>query len=227
MNEFEINNMIFKISDTENHEVELKSTVGILGEFRGYGNRDNRIKEKFEQKIFKLPQTVLSPKDNLIYTVTSIGKGLFDCMEDVETIILPGTLKKIEWGFWQCKRLKSIKISECEATPASPSSPGDFCSINGVLFNLTRKKLIAFPNMNCNEYTIPNGVEEISKFAFKDCNNIMILHFPVTIKKIGVNAFYRCNNLKRIYTKVNPLVITNEGCTGSFGNVNPEWFVEK
>ena len=81
--------------------------------------------------------------------------------------------------------------------------------------------------MNCQDYYIPEGVIEITKFAFKDCNNISILHLPSSLKKIGINAFFQMQQFEKIYTKVNPILIHNEGLTGQFGKVNPEWILEK
>ena len=220
MQEFEINKMAFKITDIENREVELKSLKGIWGELREYGNKNNVMSN---EKYLIVPRVVISPNDKLSYTITSIGKGVFDCMQKVEHITLPNCLKNLEWGFWNCRNLRDIEIQDNEVE--NPNA--QICSIQGVLFNLKQTKLLAFPNMNCQDYSIPEGVIEIAKFAFKDCNNISILHLPSSLKKIGINAFYRCNNLKKIYTKVNPILIHNEGLTGQYGKVNPEWVLEK
>ena len=42
---------------------------------------------------------------------------------------------------------------------------------------------------------IPNGIEEIGGRAFKECKAIRTVTFPKTLKKIGEEAFYNCNNL--------------------------------
>ena len=73
-------------------------------------------------------------------------------------------------------------------------------------------------------YEIPEGVEIIERFAFKDCGNIEILILPSTIKLIKLNAFYRATNLKKIVCNCKKNDFVNEGSYGDFGNVCPQWF---
>ena len=98
---------------------------------------------------------------------------------------------------------------------------GNYQSINGVLFDCHRKKLIAYLNNHGKEYVIPEGVEEICNLAFKDCTNIERLFIPSTIKKIGLNAFYRCENLKEIHCRCEKGYFIFDGFQGDSGNVNP------
>lgn len=159
MQEFEVNKMTFRITDIENREVELKRFKGIFGELRGYGYKNDVLSH---ERNLNVPRTVISPNDKLSYTITSIGKGVFDCMQKVEHITLPNCLKNLEWGFWNCKNLRDIEIRN-----NPENSNAQICSIQGVLFNLKKTQLLAFPNKNCQDYSIPEGVGEITKFAFK------------------------------------------------------------
>ena len=45
---------------------------------------------------------------------------------------------------------------------------------------------------------IPNGIEEISGRAFKECKAIRTVIFPKTLKKIGKEAFYECTYLESV-----------------------------
>ena len=49
------------------------------------------------------------------------------------------------------------------------------------------------------------------------------LVLPKSIKRIGVNAFYRCINLKVIESKVPKEEIQCEGYVGDYGDVSPQW----
>lgn len=48
------------------------------------------------------------------------------------------------------------------------------------------------------EVIIPEGVTEISDFAFKDCSSLKIIAIPSSITKIGKCAFYSCSSLTSI-----------------------------
>ena len=81
-----------------------------------------------------------------------------------------------------------------------------FFSHDGVLYRFigdiaqrhNECELIAYPNMHAKYYQIPDEIEYyhrkrkvigISKFAFKDCDNIETLYIPKSVKYIGLNAF--------------------------------------
>lgn len=63
--------------------------------------------------------------------------------------------------------------------------------------------------------TIPNGVEEIDKYAFRDCELLEEVIIPESVKKIGSRAFSKCSKLKNILfskrVKVGACVF--DGCT--------------
>lgn len=217
---FTENNMIFQITNSERKEVELVNVEGVFGEIRCYGKFDNKLNTS--QDLIIIPKRVYSNEYKTWFNVNSIGKSVFDCAMNVEKILLPDCLKNIEWGFWHCKKLKSIEI-----IPDAMDLQADrrILSVDGVLYNSDCTKLIAYPNMKGQEYFIPEGVVEINKFAFKDCNNLRILHLPLTIEKIGVNAFYRCVNLEKIFSKKAPSNILIEKLIGDYGNVTPDWIL--
>lgn len=48
------------------------------------------------------------------------------------------------------------------------------------------------------EFTIPEGVEEIGDMAFHGDNHLRNITFPSTLKKIGKDAFSECQNLEEI-----------------------------
>ena len=85
--------------------------------------------------------------------------------------------------------------------------------------------LYAYPNNHGKSYTVIDGTEEINKFAFKDCEMLEELFLPGSIKRIGINAFYRCVNLKVVVSKVPKEDIQFEGYVGDYGNVSPNWVI--
>lgn len=84
--------------------------------------------------------------------------------------------------------------------------------------------MLAYPNMHGAIYEIPEGVKKIRNHAFKDCYNLEELTLPSTLEHIGINAFYRCENLKRIIVNREKGSIKIEGFWGDYGNVTPKWY---
>ena len=99
-----------------------------------------------------------------------------------------------------------------------------FKSVDGVLYNADCTALVKYPmGKQGEEYTIPNGVVEISacgsfsgnvhlkkiiipsgvtrigKLSFDNCQKLEEVIIPKTVKEIGKSAFYYSTNLKNIY----------------------------
>lgn len=210
LDEFRSNGMICKVIDFENSFVEIKAINGLWGEYTRYCKSTPLIPNSPEVKI---PKEVYSPCCNT-YLVRYLGKGLFDNLARTETIILPVSLKKCEWSFWRCKKLKSITVD---------GYGWEIQGYDGVLYDNNKKRLIAYPNCHGSEYYVPDGVEVLEKCSFKDCDNIRKLHLPKTLKRIGLNAFYRCYNLEEIICDFKENDVEFEGYYGEYGNINPRW----
>ena len=191
--------------------VSVKNAVGLFGNYVHYG-RDEVILQ--DQKVITIPSKTYVPglKECI---VVEISKGVFESLHEVEKIILPLTIRKIEWSFWHCRKLKSIEVD---------NENKNYSSIDGVLYSKDHKVLYAYPNMHGCIYEVPEGVEIIEKCAFKDCTNIEMLILPATIKQIKLNAFYRATKLKRIVCGCRQEYLNFEGFYGDYGNVQPKWF---
>lgn len=70
-------------------------------------------------------------------------------------------------------------------------------TIDGIVYSLDGKRLIACPTGRTGRVYIPEGVEEIARNAFK-LGSVEEVHFPSTLKKIGDMAFFYCKNLKKV-----------------------------
>lgn len=194
--------------------VAIKNAVGLFGNYVHYG-RDKVIMK--DQTIIDIPPTTFAP-DLRRCTIVEISKGVFESLHEVEKIILPSTIRKIEWSFWHCRKLKTIDVDKDNKT---------YCSIDGVLYSKDHKVLFAYPNMHGSIYEVPEGVETIERFAFKDCDNIELIMLPSTLKLIKLNAFYRATNLKKVICACRIEDFVNEGFYGECGDVNPLWFFIK
>ena len=141
------------------------------------------------------------------YKVTSIGEKAFDGSEHLENVIIPEGVTTIgDYAFSNCKYLESVTIPDSvriigmnpflgsdwfEQVIMSPRHPA-FATINGALFEKAEKKLICcFVDAVPAEYTIPQGIKSIGKYAFANCQTSMVV-IPDSVTTIEDWAFYGC-----------------------------------
>lgn len=65
---------------------------------------------------------------------------------------------------------------------------------------------------------IPESCEKIGMYAFWCCENIEVAYIPKNIKSIGWNAFGRCSNLKNIVCEKKVVTIIEGSCSFGFDN---------
>lgn len=93
--------------------------------------------------------------------VTQIGPEAFKYCK-IKSLTIPSSVAKIsERNFSSCWCLESINVDE-----ANPY----FCSIDGVLLNKERTKIISYPrSRSAKSYLIPETISKIGELAFYDC----------------------------------------------------------
>ncbi len=75
----------------------------------------------------------------------------------------------------------------------------NYFSVNGVLYNKGKTKLICYPAGKKDEsYTIPDGVTSIYDRAFSDCTSLKRITIPDGMLTIGVHSFFGCANLTSV-----------------------------
>lgn len=213
--EFDTGGFSCKVIDWDEYQpkIRIQGAAGVFGNLVEY-NMQKPLLDFFNQKTITIPKELYKSGLGTLF-VANLGKGLFNCLTKTEQIILPCSVN-IEWSFWNCRNLKNIDVIHSY-------QGGKLYSIDGVLFSYDKKELIAYPNKHGDTYSIPEGVRSIKKFAFKDCPNIIKLHIPKSLRHIGINAFYRCTNLKEIISDSPCETIQIDGFSGNYGDVNPIW----
>ncbi len=73
-----------------------------------------------------------------------------------------------------------------------------FSSLNGVLFNKDKTKLIKFPPFKEGEYAIPEGVKELDARAFARSLNVTKVVIPEGVTEIKSGTFSQCRNLESV-----------------------------
>lgn len=172
---------------------------------------------------FIIPRTV--PYKNQDFSVIGLGEHAFYKNDNLESVFLPSTISKIEFGaFDMCPNLVDIFVDEAN---------NSYRSISGVLYDKSCEKLLKFPQAKGGDYVIPATVVNIGIGAFQNCKHINTITFneglewigdaafsgssikelkcPSTLNKIENYGFAWCDKLERI--------ILNEGLVsiGRFG----------
>ena len=108
-------------------------------------------------------------------------------------------------AFEGCTNLKSVHISDLAA----------WCNIS---FDSTEANPLIYANnlylneVLLQELIIPEGVTEISSFAFSFFKTLKSITIPSTVESIGDDAFYNCTGLTEIvFNAVNAEILSNGG----------------
>ena len=188
------------------------------------GHRINAISYNTELNIGNSFDTGVLKKITISNGIEHIGAYAFSYCDNLESIILPESLKNIErdafyacsslkditlpngitsidwYAFQNCTSLKSITIPDSVTDLSIGAFRG--CSqletVN-LSSNITRIDEETFMECkNLKTINIPDGVTSIGNYAFAYCNGLTNVTIPDSVKSIGQNAFQECTSLKSI-----------------------------
>lgn len=141
--------------------------------------------------------------------ITTISHGVFNSCTSLAAINIPSSVTTISENAFRNSGLKNLEI------PASVTEIGDaivvgcsdlsginvsadnatFASVDGVLFDKTVTRLVAYPGAKSGEYVMPESVTEINGWSFMGNDNITAITFSPKLQEIGTSAFYNCAGL--------------------------------
>ena len=137
--------------------------------------------------------------------VTEIPEAFADCSK-VTSIVIPDSVTSIGDGAFEgCIGLTSISVD--------PNNL-NFSSLEGILYDKEKTKIIKVPCGNTGDFVIPNSVISIASYSFCYCTKLTSIAIPNSLTKIGECAFIDCEGLTSI---VIPNSVTNIG-EGAFVN---------
>ena len=148
-------------------------------------------------------------------SVESIGVYAFRNCNALTSITIPDSVQSIEkCAFEGCKALKTINIgsgvetiayntfSGCEAlriVNAASIESWSKIRFENVGASPTRYAHTLYVNGKpASDIQLPEGISQISDFAFFRCFNITSVSIPASVERIGVSAFENCIGLKSV-----------------------------
>ncbi len=172
----------------------------------------------------------------------SIPDEMFSYYTELESIEIPSTVESIGAFAFENSGLKEITIpkgvtyigdgafKECSSLDKITIESGskNYIAEDNVLYTAGKKKLLAFTGRKHKEFTVPEGVTEINRYAFAgsfeqglsfgnvsgDSDGLTKISFPKTLVKIGDFAFEGCTGFSEI---ILPDSLEYLG-TGAFGH---------
>ncbi len=124
--------------------------------------------------------------------VTYISGAAFQGCIQLQSIAIPGKVAHIDtWAFSGCSSLANINVD---------SNNKNYSSLNGVLFDKAKTKLIIYPEgKKGTSYSIPKSVTSIGDSTFEGCNSLTSVIIPDSVTCIDWGAFSDCSSLKNVY----------------------------
>lgn len=156
-------------------------------------------------------------------SVTSIGEDAFDNCKSLSNLAIGNSVTSIRTSaFFDCDSLTSVTVPD-SVTSIDNAAFGrcdllteinvaanntSFCSVDGVLFDKNKTKLLQYPGGKSGTYTIPGSVTIIGDWAFEGCHSLTSVTIPDSVTSISRAAFSDCDSLTSVTI---PDSVTNIG----------------
>ena len=203
---------------TSLEEVTIGNRVTSIGE-KVFYNCDSLTSIIIPDSVTSIGESAFNGCNNLTdlilgNSITDIGMYAFSGCQTLTNVTIPETVINIgSWAFLGCQSLVSITIprnvtsirytafNNCSSLTQIDveSDNTEYSSLNGVLFNKDKTRLITYPNGKTEtHYTIPDSVVSIGERAFYGCSNLISVTIGNSVTSIGDSAFFQCSNLSSV-----------------------------
>ncbi len=186
-----IPNSVTNIGDSAFWGCSSLTAIYIAVDNKNYTSVNGVLFNKDKTALICYPAGKTDKSYNIPNSVTSIGDHAFNGCLSLTSVTIPNSVTSIgDWVFTDCSSLTAINVN---------TGNKNYTSVNGVLFNKDKTKLICYPSEKVDKsYTIPNSVTEIGEYAFSDCKSLTSIKIPNSVTEISSGAFSDCKSLTSI-----------------------------
>ena len=172
---------------------------------------------------------------NIPASVTSLGSRAFYICTNLTSVTFEPLSQLTfigSYAFYLCNKLTSLTIpstvntidnsfADSKISVTVDAGNASYSSLDGVLYNMEKTRLIYCPNTkigsftlpatvlsiqseafyNCTgltSITLPNGFTTIESYAFENCTGLLSVYLPVSVNSISHGAFFNCSGLTTI-----------------------------
>lgn len=160
-------------------------------------------------------------------SVENIGNQAFAYCTGVTSITIPNSVTRLGDYAFQLTNIRNVYVpSSVSSMGANPfigcfsltsitvdNSNSYFSSLDGVLFNKSKTRVISYPAGLSGSYTIPNTVTAIGGSAFYGCSGLTSVNIQEGVQYLYISCFGQCYGLRSVTL---PSTVTY--IDGAFGN---------
>lgn len=147
-------------------------------------------------------------------SITDIGSSAFHYCTSMTRVFIPASVTQIRsHAFENCTNLVKVITPDLAAWCAIDYSGGNADS-NPLCHAKHLYVGSKASNTEVTDLIIPDGVEEVKRLTFYNCEGLTSIVIPATVTTIGnwgYNPFHGCTNVATIYASVDPAALTWEG----------------
>ena len=134
----------------------------------------------------------------------TIGENAFQMCRSLKELAIPEGVTTLNKIFDNCRALEKVTLSKTVSTVIAGAFSGcsallsievdsdnmDLCSVSGVLFDHSKKVLLAYPwGKNAVIYQVPDGTERIGEQVFGGYTCLQTIVVPASVTEISHNSF--------------------------------------